>query len=1813
MVTPLVSLLSISLGTVQSLSHCFSEKVKVPLEMAAGQRRPKYYLYIDGCYSKKGQTCTLNEKNLNKLLDYARTTSENISFIFQYLGSCTKRHVQRNRIPYLQVSCEIYRRLFYECFPLISSCWYTLLIDVSLLLLASSSFTIWCMGLDLFATFYAIPINVSYILRTISHGKKLATSSLHYVNLPMDRTEAVATLLRNNQEHLLRGINSLATCLTRFNPIFPLLEMVAIHFASTRCFLWLYFTYCTLLLNAGEASINYRNLAGALLVAYTISKNVDVLDNLSAAIQPSVNIGQVLLQRNVEVLLDYYNLYQRVLNNAVGNKSIMLRGPMTTPRGLPSSFVETEKDTPWSNLITVLECSANMSANAMVVTDINLLFEWDRSSSFPRQGVLCYWRLIIKSLSLIFREQKEDANKSLLTEDRSSTSLMLIEEPALPIDCNNAARVLALFSKTRTEILFRLIHSVCNSNHILIHAPSIFHWVQHHTLTSQAVSATMLRLLVLELIKFRQMCLLAGTGMQISNVYLHGTATALLMDSPYMLFSLILATAMSQSCYKDISLDMIKQLLTHCAEPDTLEAGFLVDYLVPADAHRANSDVLLLQMRSDVSIVAIELLGSLPYLNNELSRTFLRRLYKLLYHLRTFYFTKVSSLDSSVHNLYDTFLSKVHNMLLQHAIVIVSSGFSNARLQLDVILKSQNNILSFSTGVERRDIPQGSSDRLRDEPSSQSRNTTVLIQPAHNHQRLTSTLTNATLYDRRISITDDADLLSLTSFQSLLSLQSLGLKSNQYDSRPYIFECVKTSRLWEVLTKVASSCFHDKLSNVKYSVDYLITDFIGCSSFRALVTILHESSMDNNTLMSSLAARRPSALAQAHLNTPFDSNITNSALFHEPSVNLFEQLLLQNHEVSAEANSSVNNSAGICYNNGDPNGIICTARSSVSVRKSTPSVTSSQMAPVSSYLAAIALVPVNPQTSSQPVREELQSKPKNTAASSAKNNESNEIDAPESVLAPHEEDPLKSRQLHSSISNYALIATILSETTLMRTLLSCAQGQTIFYLLLIYSNLMGDTLRLNENQGGFLSTDLWRTFSHLVGNLLTGGIFIHKRKDDAIDSVTIPVFLLYEHVNRLMNSRQIASDHELDLGFVSAPIGSMEPSLDELESFKNILFMNSRTYTIRPYALTIFERVLEELPKTSNYDTLPHVIHAMYPDTAVPLPLGYIMGIILVSAPTFDEASTVFQQNSVPLPPIFINDQIMSSFAAGECNNADKNAISNATLNEYYFSEQEGLSSIKKDTCMQPCAVLSKSVYESVTQLRRSISVINNKSLFNAKPVPKKDTIKCAATDSILKMNGRVNDDKYISRSLLTARDSNYINSQHGNKSSSPSARGSIDRSFPIEVLQDSVISIARTYISLITVISLAKNSTKELIDDLYVKVPLSTIALWIFHNKTLSGDSILACFVILFIYICGRDPPDDNMLFQAYQRPPPHAKKSTSTVDIFSKASTRGLSPVSELRVRRSRRMDMFDTSEVKAFVTELCKRYKTLRHFFRTNVSKLLSVLFEALYKHAELSKKLDSHLIDGISTLSSRMAVCCNFLECNERPYMETLILSAPSSLSSDELLRLAKKLSQLRVSSVSVYFKKLENHGDNFNFAEEAQIIKNKLVAGSMRQSDKPITLSKLYFDHYILPGMIIKRMLIDQLSCVGTLITQPSIEFIDTSSILLDKNFPKYALPDRQILISDMLSKAARLPFSNSLYILSILTGIELTFQLSGELYTYANLQALEARHTRTADQVFHQTTPCDTILSTMAIEANDHTLAQKTYAFILDFGSPSHD
>lgn len=1218
-------------------------------------------------------------------------------------------------------------------------------------------------------------------------------------------------------------------------------------------------------------------------------------------------------------------------------------------------------------------------------------------------------------------------------------------------------------------------------------------------------------------------------------------------------------------------------------------------------------------MRSDVSIVAIELLGSLPYLNNELSRTFLKRLYTLLYNLRTFYFTNVFLLDSSLHNVYDTFLSKVHNMLLQHAMVIVSSGFSNARIQLDVILKSQNNVLSFSADVEKRDIPQGSSDRLRDEPSNQSKSATISRQQTRNHHRLTSTLTNVTLYDRRISVTEDGDLLSLTSLQSLPSLQSLELKSNQYDSRPYIYECIKASRFWEILTKVASNCFHDRLSNVKYGVEYLITDFIGCSSFRALVTILHESAINNNVLLPSSKAKKPSILTQPHFNNLLDSNITNSALFfNEPSVNLFEQVLLQDHEASAGANSSVNNSVE-CYNSADPTGIAENARSSISVGKTTPSVTHSQVAPASSYLAAIALVPTSQQNVPQSTNDEPQCESKAMAVSLTKSSGPTKVDVTRSTVVHHETSSLGSSQFHSSISGYALIATILSEATLMRTLLSCAQGQTIFYLLLIYSNLMGDTLRLNENQGGFLSADLWKAFSHLTGNLLTGGALTHKHAEDATDLAVIPVFLLYDNVTKLINSRQITSDHESDLGFATVPTTSIEPSIDELENFKNVLFMNSKTYTIRPYALTIFERVLEELPKPSNYDTLPHTIHSMYPDTAVPLPLGYIMGIILSSAPTFDEASTVFQPNSAPLPTIFINDQILSSFAAGECNNTDKNGISNTTLNEYYFSECEGLNELKKDTRMQPCTALSKSVYESVTQLRRSISVINNKSFFTTKLNAKKDIIKCAITDSILKMNSRVNDVNYISRSLLTERDNGHTNSQHGNSSSSPSARGSIDRSFPIEVLQESVISIAKTYISLITVISFARNSTKELIDDLYVKVPLSTIALWIFHNKALSGDSILACFVILFIYICGRNPPDDNTLFVAYQRPPLHVKRSTSTADNCVKLTAHGLSPVSDLKVGYSKRSDMFEMPEVKAFITELCKRYKTLRHFFRTNVSKLLSVLFEALYKHAELAQKLDSYLIDGISMLTRRMAACCRFLECSERSYLEEFILSTPSNLSPEEFLCLAKKLSKLRVSSVGVYFKQLEIHGDTFNFVEEARIIKNRLITGSLHQTDKPTTLSKLYFNYYIIPGMIIKRILIDQLSCVGTLITQQSIEFIDPSSILLDKNFPKYALPDKQSLIGKMLSKAAKLQFSNPLYILSILTGIELTFQLSRELYTYASLQTAETRYTQVADQVFHQAASSNTILSTMATEANDHTLAQETYAFILNFGSSTQD
>lgn len=1761
-------------NTTRSPIRVITIEISKSFGMVVGRRRPKYYLYIDGCYVKKGQACTLNNKNINRLLEYARTTSENISFIFQYLGSWLKRYTHKNKIPYLQVSCEVYKRLFYECFPFISASWYTLLIDASLFLLASSSFTIRSMGLDLFATFYAIPINVSHIARTISQGKKLTTSSLQYVDLPLDRAEAVATFLRNNPEHLLRGINSLAASLTRFNPIFPFPEMIAIHFSSTRCFLWLYFTYCTLLLNTGETSTNYRNLAGALLVAYTVSKNIDVLDNLATAIQTSLNLGQVLLQRNVEVLLDYYNLYQRVLNNALSNKDVMLRGPMATPRGLPSSFVENEKGTPWSNLITVLERSANTSANTIVVSDIDTLFDKDQLRSFPEQGVLCYWRLVIKSLSLIFQEQVEDANKHLLTEDKSSTSRMLIEKP-VPISDHIASRVLALFSKTRTEILFRLIHSVCDSSHILIHASSIFHWVQHHILTSRVVSATMLRLLVLELVKFRQMCLLAGTNLQISNVYLHGTATALLVDCPYTLFGLILATIMLQPPYKDIETDVIQQLFIHCAEPDTLEAGFLVDFLVPTSAERAINDALLLQMRSDVSIVAIELLGSLPYLNNELSRILLKRLYKLLYHLRTFFFTTVISLEPSTHDTYDTFLSKAHNMLLQHTMIIISSGFSNARMQLDVIMKPQTNNLSFNLEMDRREAPQSSADRLRDEPSSQSKLTT--IRQTDRHTRLNSTLTNMVPYDCRISGTDDADLLSFTSLQSLQSLQSLGSK---YDSRPYIFEHIKASRFWDVLTKVASSCFRDRLSYVKYGIDYLITDFIGCSSFRALINILHKPSTIGSTHPSIRKPRRPSASAHTHGDSLFESNITNSALFHEASTNLFEQVLFQDHETSA----------GSCHNNADPNDTTDNAGSSLSPGKSTTSIASPHALHAPNYLAAISLVPVEP---------------RHALPATTKNNESG-AELPQLPSVHQETDASSSSRYHPPISNYTLIATILSEATLMKVLLSCARGQTIFYFLLIYSNLIGYILRLNENQGGFLSIDLWKAFSYLAGNLLTDGVFGHRRYESPVNSGAIPVFLLYEHINRLADSKQIGSDHDSDVGFTPAPTASTDPSLDELGGLKNVLFMDGKTYTLRPYALSIFEHVLEELPKPSSCDILPHIIHAICPDTVVPLPLGYILSIILVSGPAFDDTCSVASRSSVPLPLTSIDDQLLVNLPITAHNNLEKSTISDIAF-DGCLSEHSCLNNIKRETRMHLFPMLSKSVYESVTQLRQSVSAINSKSFFNARPDSKRNTTKPSVTDSILQISGRANDDRYISRSLLASK-GNHSHSTHDSSSSS-SAKRSIDKSFSVDVLQENVIVIARTYISLATVLSLAKNSTKELIDDLYVKVPLSIITLWIFHNKAPSGDSILACFVILFIYIYGKDPPDDNTLFQAYQRPPLQLKKNTPASDMLSKPKLCGSPPASDSKSRVTKWTDLFEIPEVNAFITELCKRYKALRHFFRTSTSKLLSVLFEALYKHAELSGRLSNYLVDGLFILSTRMTVCCSFLDCNERTYLEALILSMPLNAGWEELLYLADKLTELSVSSADMYFKHLGGIGDEFNFTEEARIIQSKLLTGSMRQADKPLTLSRLYFDHYILPGMVVKRMLVDQLSCVSTLITQPSIEFLSPSSILLDKNFPIYALPNKRVLISEMLGKASRLPSSSPLYILSILTGLELTFQLSGELYAYANMRVTEARYTQRSDNVFPQVTPCDTILSTMAIEVNSNTVAQETYAFILNFGS----
>lgn len=44
-----------------------------------------------------------------------------------------------------------------------------------------------------------------------------------------------------------------------------------------------------------------------------------------------------------------------------------------------------------------------------------------------------------------------------------------------------------------------------------------------------------------------------------------------------------------------------------------------------------------------------------------------------------------------------------------------------------------------------------------------------------------------------------------------------------------------------------------------------------------------------------------------------------------------------------------------------------------------------------------------------------------------------------------------------------------------------------------------------------------------------------------------------------------------------------------------------------------------------------------------------------------------------------------------------------------------------------------------------------------------------------------------------------------------------------------------------------------------------------------------------------------------------------------------------------------------------------------------------------------------------------------------------------------LRLAEKLSKLRVSSAEAYFKQLEDSGDYFNFSEEARVIRNKLMS------------------------------------------------------------------------------------------------------------------------------------------------------------------------
>lgn len=135
------------------------------------------------------------------------------------------------------------------------------------------------------------------------------------------------------------------------------------------------------------------------------------------------------------------------------------------------------------------------------------------------------------------------------------------------------------------------------------------------------------------------------------------------------------------------------------------------------------------------------------------------------------------------------------------------------------------------------------------------------------------------------------------------------------------FECIKASRFWEVLITVTSSCFRDRLSNVKYGVDHLVTDFLCCSCFRALVNILHESPSSNYACPPTLTIRRPSSSAHVHPYSPFESNITNSAFFHDASVNLFEQMPFQDHEVSA----------GAYYNTGDPNDTTDNAGSSLSL------------------------------------------------------------------------------------------------------------------------------------------------------------------------------------------------------------------------------------------------------------------------------------------------------------------------------------------------------------------------------------------------------------------------------------------------------------------------------------------------------------------------------------------------------------------------------------------------------------------------------------------------------------------------------------------------------------------------------------------------------------------------------------------------------------------------------------------------------------------------------------------------------------------